>query len=161
MGYYTNFILNKIEGSDEDFEALVKEINDMHGYDFSSEDVQEGTWYDHSKELKKLTRRWPGLLVELYGDGENSEDQWAARYRNGQEEVQSYIRDDVRFEKLVTADEKKENDQSLKRRTLKVVVRLPEGKNIEEKLVFDTEQDLKTAKHIIRMLKKTFCKHKD
>ena len=110
MGYLTYFMLNKIEGTDEDFEALMEDIERETGMDFASAcgDCVEGKWYDYGEDMCRLTKKYPDLLVELYGDGENSDDQWAARYRNGEEEHVQFIRDDVHFHKLTTEEEKRQ-----------------------------------------------------
>lgn len=106
MGYYTYFSLNKLEGSDEDFDALVKDIKDKVDLDFSSGDPVKGKWYKHEEDMLKYSKKYPGLLVELYGDGENSDDQWSERFRNGECESHSYIRNDITFLHLLTEKEK-------------------------------------------------------
>ena len=110
MGYLTYFTINKIEGSDEDFDALLKDINDELGINFQDEDCQEAKWYDYGKDMCRLTRKYPSLLVQLDGDGEDSHDIWAARYRNGIEETISYINDDVSFAYLRSENEIKNDD---------------------------------------------------
>lgn len=85
MGYYTYFTLTKIEGSDEDFDNLVKEIKDDLDIDLA--EGEEAKWYDHDEDLIERSKKYPGLLVELYGDGENSDDLWSTRYRNGESET--------------------------------------------------------------------------
>lgn len=87
MGYCTYFTLNKIQGSDEDYDALVKDIEKKSGLDFSGDGCQEGKWYDNHKDMLELTKKYPDLTVQLDGDGENSDDLWACRYRGGESEA--------------------------------------------------------------------------
>jgi hypothetical protein len=86
MGYYTYFTLNKIHGSDEDYDALVKDIDEKTGIDFSRDNCQEAKWYDSHEDMTELTKKYPDLTVQLDGDGENSDDLWACRYRGGESE---------------------------------------------------------------------------
>lgn len=111
MGYITYFTLNKIEGKDEDFDALVKDIDEATGIDFSDEQGQEARWYDYGEDMCRLTRKYPDLLVQLDGDGECSDDLWEARYRNGIEETISLIRDDARFTYLRSAKETEQDEK--------------------------------------------------
>ena len=86
MGYITYYTLNKIQGSDEDYEALVKDIEEKTGIDFSRDNCQEAKWYDNHKDMTALTEKYPDLTVQLDGDGEDSDDVWACRYRGGRSE---------------------------------------------------------------------------
>ena len=84
MGYLTYFTLNKITGSDEDFDALVEDIKEKTGIDFAKDNCEEAKWYDCEKDMLALSRKYPDLTVQLDGDGENSDDLWAERFRNGE-----------------------------------------------------------------------------
>ena len=86
MGYYTTYTLNKISGSDGDFDALVKDIRVKSGVDFSSHNVQEAKWSRHDDDMHELSRKYPDLVVQLDGDGQDSDDLWATRYRDGESE---------------------------------------------------------------------------
>lgn len=41
-------------------------------------------WYDHDDDMCRLSAKFPDVLFELHGDGENSEDFWITYYLNGQ-----------------------------------------------------------------------------
>ena len=40
-------------------------------------------WYEYDSDMIELSKRFPDLLFELYGDGEDSDDFWKSYYRNG------------------------------------------------------------------------------
>ena len=100
MGYDTWFNINT-SAAPQDFreeEAVRKEISkavygDEHHHRDIIENGFEAHWYDYDKDLIKISKKHPTVLIEVSGDGENSDDLWAARYRNGESET-------VRFEGL-------------------------------------------------------------
>lgn len=91
MGYDTWFNINTSAEPQEyrEEEAVRKEIsNAVFGTDHHN--VIEGFeahWYDHDKDLIKISKKHPAVLIEISGDGEDSDDIWAARYRNGESET--------------------------------------------------------------------------
>jgi hypothetical protein len=48
---------------------------------------QEGKWYDWEKEVTAISAKFPDLLIEIDGDGEESDDFWKARIKNGECEI--------------------------------------------------------------------------
>lgn len=86
MSYITNYTLNKIQGSDEDYKALVKDIREKAGIDFSEYNCQDAKWYDNHKDMTALTEKYPDLTVQLDRHGEDFDDVWACRYRGGRSE---------------------------------------------------------------------------
>ena len=106
MGYYTNFTINKIEGSDEDYRHLKEDILKKTGIDFIKDETHEAKWYKHEADLTKLTKKYPGLLVQLDGNGENWDDLWATRFRNGETETFNYVKEQSAFSVLLSEEEK-------------------------------------------------------
>jgi len=84
MGYLTYFTLDIVSGSDEDFDALVGDIREKTGIDFSRDNSAEAKWYDCEKDMTALSMKYPDLVVQLDGDGEDSDDLWSERFRNGE-----------------------------------------------------------------------------
>lgn len=98
MGYHTCFILTyddpnstisddaghrnvwtrmfEISGIDPDQLENCKEDN---GY-ISFDDIK---WYSYENDMKKLSLEYPQLIFNVYGEGEDSNDRWEARYENG------------------------------------------------------------------------------
>lgn len=80
MGYYTVYSLTKIKGKSEDFDALNEDLREL-GIDLDSDCNLK--WYDHETDLENLTKKYPDLVVELEGDGEDVGDYWKKRFKNG------------------------------------------------------------------------------
>ena len=86
MGYYTTYTIKLVSGDENDFDSLLKDIRTKSSVDFTEYEVQEAKWSDHDKDMLELSRKYPDLIVQLDGDGQDSEDLWATRYRNGESE---------------------------------------------------------------------------
>lgn len=80
MGYYTIYSLTRIKGKSEDFDALNEDLREL-GIDLDSDCNLK--WYDHETDLENLTKKYPDLVVELEGDGEDVGDYWKKRFKNG------------------------------------------------------------------------------
>ena len=86
MGYYTDFTI-QYEGMLHEGDFL-DAFNSPTGYemggDFQLENVK---WYDqwdnHEKHMRKLSKKFPGILFKVYGIGEDPYDSWMAYYKNG------------------------------------------------------------------------------
>lgn len=85
MGYYTFFSLGLVQGDPEEYEKMLGEIADETGMDLH--DGEQAKWYDYDEDMKRISARHSGLLVELSGDGEDADDHWRARYRGGESET--------------------------------------------------------------------------
>jgi hypothetical protein len=90
MGYYTNYILTVRSRNDQDItENFLTIMNSMYSgwEDDSSADhvfyLNESKWYDHEKDMKKISRMYPDFLFELTGDGEDRLDFWKLHAKNG------------------------------------------------------------------------------
>ena len=106
MGYYTYFTINKIKGSDKDFDNLLKDIDDETGLGFSEDTTQEAKWGDYEEDCLKLSKKYPDLIFQIDGDGENSDDLWAERFHNGDCES-THIEYPGDFTAIATYDERK------------------------------------------------------
>jgi hypothetical protein len=88
MGYYTNFdiTITGIDGGDQ----AVKIAKEYDLYDFSLSDdgktltsYMNTKWYAWKEDSVNLSRNYPRILIEIYGEGEENDDIWKARIRNG------------------------------------------------------------------------------
>lgn len=113
MGYYTRYDLSvqsngqynsydvakyiseQNEQSDKfyAFEYSLKEfltdLDNLAGtvYALELESDDECKWYDHEKEIKELSRKFPEIIFKLHGEGEENGDVWDKYFRDGKMQV--------------------------------------------------------------------------
>lgn len=91
MGYCTNYKLHTIpalKGSDikvldvDEFDH-VWEPDELLSTPHELFDGDECKWYDHDTDMLKVTKKHPGVVFILDGEGEESGDIWRNFYRDG------------------------------------------------------------------------------
>lgn len=68
---------NKPEYLNEKVEYLIEEHIGYNPF----EDICK--WYDHDEDMKKFSKKYPGTVFVLSGEGEESGDIWKKYYRAG------------------------------------------------------------------------------
>lgn len=97
MGYYTSYELY-IDNLDELDDLVVKNVEKA----IDEIDVLEDgnsrcgwsaytKWYDHDENMRLLSYRFPNVVFELRGDGEDSEDVWAQYYKGGRVQTDGLV----------------------------------------------------------------------
>jgi hypothetical protein len=111
MGYYTYFRIESIDGEKEQIDKFYKLLDDhqdidkfiagngelfyenyiksdLEGLDFSyigsSLNVESAKWYEFNDDMTKLSKLFPTLTFIIRGEGEESEDVWKAKVKNGE-----------------------------------------------------------------------------
>jgi hypothetical protein len=94
MGYYTHYT---IRITDADNANQMTEIAEKLGlseerYETSDEGTKLSTdfddkWYSWKEQFLRVSRVYPRVLFEVNGEGEENDDLWKARIRNGEAEV--------------------------------------------------------------------------
>ena len=87
MGYYTDYTLTVEHATPEDLENIGKTVHDEWGME--SWDDGWGCndkWYDHDEDMLVLSIRFPHIVFELHGAGENNDDLWYTYYKNGKKQ---------------------------------------------------------------------------
>jgi len=135
MGYLTSFAINKLQGRDSDYDALLKDIKDFNGIDFTNYENDEGKWDNVIQDMERLTKKYPGLLVELEGRGENWEDHWTARFIKGESECVSA--EFKPFKEILTKAEKKELKQTVNNGLKDMMSNLKDAAEKEIKGIFN------------------------
>lgn len=94
MGYDTWFNINITTDDENERQAVLREIAKAAFDNETATNVVElgfeGHWYDCDEDLVAISRRHPGVLIEISGNGESSDDLWAARYLGGKTEKVRY-----------------------------------------------------------------------
>jgi hypothetical protein len=81
MGYYTNYSLSILEGNDPNIDYEY-EIGEISGYGESTfeEDIK---WYNHTKDMINISKKYPNTVFALKGIGEESDDMWIRYFKDG------------------------------------------------------------------------------
>ncbi len=84
MGYYTLYSFSHLEGPEEDYENLLKDIDAIvGGNEARTQESVYAKWYDHEKDLKALSEKYPDLTFSVDGDGEETLDLWQSFWHAG------------------------------------------------------------------------------
>ena len=67
--------------------AKEKDSDFMYAIDDSGESEDTCKWYDHEKEVKSFSKKFPKVLFMLSGEGEESGDIWKKFFLNGKMQV--------------------------------------------------------------------------
>ena len=44
---------------------------------------EETTWYEHERDMRQVSSRWPGVTFTLKGKGDDHDDEWVEYHRDG------------------------------------------------------------------------------
>lgn len=88
MGYYTNYSITimKDPNKEEDsfWEAFDELTHSCCSKEFINYGVWEAKWYNWQDDMVVLSRKFPQMLIQLEGDGEEPLDIWVATFCNGE-----------------------------------------------------------------------------
>jgi len=84
MGYYTDFHVT-VKDYGEHYFDLDEELSKLTSYEYwqNGEHV-DIKWYNHDKDMRTLSAKYPDALFEIKGEGEGGLfDIWIGYYRDG------------------------------------------------------------------------------
>lgn len=115
MGYYTNCSAICRDCGYDDEEKILRSIKEEYFGGVDSDHVTFETqhyWVDKDYNFfKKLSKKFPGVIIEVDGSGEEDGDMWSCRFRDGEmEEVQARI-EWPPFGKILSKDEQEEGKE--------------------------------------------------
>lgn len=90
MGYrtYYNLNINNPEVSDEQALLMIADLRTedsdaWYALDADGHSSLNATWYNCDEDLKALSLKYPGIIFELSGTGDESGDLWSTYYKDG------------------------------------------------------------------------------
>ena len=114
MGYDSRYALHLYGGSEEERIEVINEIETESGYTFNEKDensaaLYEAHWYDCDKHVEKVAKKHPDIIIEIFRQGEDREDNVAGRYKGRLSEIVTMKQLWPPFTKIMLPREK-END---------------------------------------------------
>jgi hypothetical protein len=64
-----------------DYGSIKKEISNAAGYTYLWSNPVK--WYEHEKEMREFSKKYPEVVFTLHGEGEESGDLWIKYFKNG------------------------------------------------------------------------------
>jgi hypothetical protein len=98
MGYYTSYKLkifesdrhqlnlfenNRVEWSPEIEEAYKNCPGVAYALNEDGSSYEQVKWYEHDTDMLAYSKKYPNLVFQLFGEGEESGDIWCSYYYNG------------------------------------------------------------------------------
>ena len=100
MGYYTAYGISVdadhgFEHQEDEFHNELKSVAEKWNYGDEIDELFEyGVYaklYDLSDWISELAPKYPHLLIQLSGDGEESDDMWEERWKGVDHEIQKAV----------------------------------------------------------------------
>lgn len=88
MGYLTNYKLKTVKSETAIQDILMtipdEEFDDIfYGLERDGRTYDSVKWYQHEKDMKELSEKFPDVVFELSGEGEENGDIWKKYFKNG------------------------------------------------------------------------------
>lgn len=98
MGYLTTFTIERIEGSQEEYNNILNDLKELGLEQLAESETDTLKWYDHAVDMEEITSKHPEAVVLLYGRGEDIDDVWYEYWKGG--EVYREVLRPKRFEEV-------------------------------------------------------------
>ena len=96
MGYYTDYTV-EVENGDP-FGEVLETVKEQSGYGCWHNNQLNGVkWYEHRKDVKAVSEKFPNKLIVVTGEGEESGDIWREYFLNGKSQ---HVKAKLSFEDL-------------------------------------------------------------
>jgi hypothetical protein len=87
MGYYTNYELKIVSNpnyvDESEIFSELETISGYGGFEHYDGSLSEAKWYEHDSDMKTLSKKYPEILFQLDGEGEEAGDIWRSFFKNG------------------------------------------------------------------------------
>lgn len=119
MGYCSNYFITIHTDDEKKAKEIFKAIEDRSGYsieeDASPMDgfILDSKWYDSDYDLAEVSKKFPDIVIEMSVEGEERDDNWTIRVKNGEKEIVQAVTATPPFTKiLIEGDQKEESLES-------------------------------------------------
>jgi len=92
MGYYSYYTFSVSEGNEIDDDQAVAELREENTnaeIALGEDGYPDGhlTWYDHEKDLKEFSKKYPNTVFHLSVEGEENGDMSDKYFKNGKMQI--------------------------------------------------------------------------
>ena len=119
MGYQSNFQII-IRTEDEKLaKKVISAIEETSGYTMDEKEENhccliDAKWYDSREDIEKVSKAFPGVVIEMDVEGEDRYDNWSMRALNGKTETVQVIPFTPPFTEITIGDELEKLSTQLK-----------------------------------------------
>lgn len=90
MGYNTSYSLKALPP--DHIEDVIHDLMDCfdsskYALNTSGQSRESIKWYEHEDDMRAFSKKYPEIVFELSGEGEDAEDQWRKYFVNGKMQV--------------------------------------------------------------------------
>ena len=119
MGYCSNYFITIHTDDEKKAKEIFKAIEDRSGYSIEEDAfpmdgfILDSKWYDSDDDLAKVSKEFPDIVIEMSVEGEDRDDNWTIRVKNGEKEIVQAVTATPPFTKiLIEGDQKEESLES-------------------------------------------------
>lgn len=118
MGYCSTYIITPCVDDENKAKEILDAIEKRSGYNIEENGspdsgiVFDAKWYDSEDDLVEVSKEFPEVVIEMDVEGEERDDNWTIRVKNGEKEIVRAKTVTPPFTKIL-----KEGEQKLDRRT--------------------------------------------
>ena len=94
MGNYTQFFL-EVSDNGPSLDDVAGKLAETCGYPDINRWLQfitaedDAKWYDHTLDMRNISKHWPDVLFALHGIGEENGDMWVEYHWNGKVQTET------------------------------------------------------------------------
>lgn len=117
MGYCSNYFITVHTDDEKKAKEIFKAIEDRSGYSIEESAsltdgiILDSKWYDSDDDLTEVSKEFPETIIEMDVEGEERDDNWTIRVKNGEKEIVRAVTVTPPFTKILIPGER--NEQSL------------------------------------------------
>ncbi len=112
MGYCSNYFITVNTDDEKKAKEIFKAIEDRSGYNIEKDDspdsgiVFDAKWYDSDDDLMEVSKEFPETVIEMDVEGEERDDNWTIRVKNGEKEIVRAVTVTPPFTKILIPGER-------------------------------------------------------